>query len=127
MGREKMRNNDLKDRLLDFAVNILRFLSTVPFKKEYDVLKYQLSRSATAIGANYEESQSSSYKEFIQKSRIALREANESKYWLKIIRRMNLGDTVCCEKLLREANELSLIFGSIVSKSDRKLKAGYHH
>jgi four helix bundle protein len=84
--------SDLRERLLNFSVNVIRFLATLPYKKEYDVLRYQLSKSATSIGANYEESQSTTFKEFIQKLRIALREANESKYWLTIIERLNLGD-----------------------------------
>ncbi len=66
---------DLKSRFLDFAVDSLRFLSTIPDQKEYNVLKYQLSKSATSIGANFEEAQSSGDKEFIYKLRIALREA----------------------------------------------------
>ena len=43
---------DLKKRLLDFATNTLKFLMTLPNKKEFDVFRYQLSRSATSIGAN---------------------------------------------------------------------------
>ena len=46
------RNKELRDRLLNFSVDILSFLSTLPYKKEYDVLRYQLSKSATSIGAN---------------------------------------------------------------------------
>jgi four helix bundle protein len=71
---------NLKDRLLNFAVETIKFLSEISDKKEYNVIKYQLSKSATAIGANFEEAQSSGDKEFIHKLRIALREANETYY-----------------------------------------------
>jgi hypothetical protein len=37
--------------LLTFTVEVIKFIGTIPFKKEYDVLKYQLSKSATSIGA----------------------------------------------------------------------------
>jgi len=64
----------------EYEINAQRIhnLATSPYKKEYNVLRYQLLRSATSIGANYEESQSTTFTEFIQKLRIALREANES-------------------------------------------------
>ena len=48
---------DLKKRLLDFAIDTMRFIMTVPYKKEFDVFRYQLSKSATSIGANYREAQ----------------------------------------------------------------------
>ena len=48
---------DLKKRLLDFAINTMRFIMTLPYKKEFDVFRYQLSKSATSIGANYRETQ----------------------------------------------------------------------
>ena len=66
-----------------------------------------------------EEAQSSSYKEFIQKSRISLREANESKYWFKILDGLNIGEVNIRKELLNEVSEISLILGSIVSKSQR--------
>lgn len=114
----------LKERFLNFSVEILRFLYTLPIKKEHDVLKYQLSKSATSIGANYEEAQSSTYKEFIQKVRTALREANETKYWLEIINRLNIGNNKKIIHLTDEAKQISLILGSIVSKADKKNKEG---
>jgi hypothetical protein len=45
---------DLRERLLEFSVSILKFLRRLPYRKEYDVLRRQLSKSATSIGANYE-------------------------------------------------------------------------
>ena len=60
------KNKELRERLLEFSVSVLKFLHTIPYRKEYDVLRYQLSKSATSIGANYEESQTSTYKEFLQ-------------------------------------------------------------
>ena len=93
----------------------------LPNKKEFDVIRYQLSKSASSIGANYEESQASSEKEFVQKLRIALREANESKYWYKIIERLEILKTEDLKRLIKESNEISLILGSIVSKMHKKL------
>jgi len=106
--------------LLNFSVNILSFLNTLPYKKEYEVLRYQLSKSATSIGANYEESQNSTYKEFIHRVKIALREASETRYWLAIIDRMDISNKQQCAHLIDEAKQISLILGSIASKADKK-------
>ncbi len=114
-------NAEFRERLLNFAVSSITFLKTVPHKKEYDVLRTQLSRSATAIGANYEESQSSSYKEFLQRVKIALREANDTVYWLKIIRKLKICDDKSTTALLNEANEISKILGAIASKAAKNL------
>ena len=85
------------------------------------MIRDQLSTSPNSIGAHYEEAKSSSEKEFVQKLRIALREANESKYWYKIIENLEIYKTDDLLKLIKESNEISLILGSIVSKLSKKL------
>ena len=119
MTKDK-RNKEFRERLLKFSVDILNFLKTIPYRREYDVLRYQLSKSATSVGANYEESQNTTYKDFIHKVKIALREANETKYWINIIERLELGDKEKIKLLKDEANQISLILGSITSKADKK-------
>ena len=116
-------NEKFRLRLLDFAVNILRMISKLPYKKEYDVIRFQLSRSATSIGANYEESQSCTYREFLQKIRIALREANETKYWLNIIKKLNMIETKNADTFINEVSEITNILGAIASKTDKKIRA----
>lgn len=57
---------------------------------ELNVIKYQLTKSATSIGANYEEAQAGSSKlDFTNKVRISLREMRESNYWLRILKGIN--------------------------------------
>ena len=85
----------------------------LPHHRELDVIRYQLSKSSTSIGANFEEAQSTTMKEFVQKLRIALREANESKYWLKIVKELNIGDSEKLNLLLNEVHEISLMLGKI--------------
>ena len=116
-------NEEFRMRLLDFAVNILRMISKLPYKKEYEVIRFQLSRSATSIGANYEESQSCTYREFLQKIRIALREANETKYWLNIIKKLEIIETKNTDILINEVSEITNILGAIASKADKKIRA----
>ena len=113
---------DLKERLLDFAIHIIKFIPTIPNRKEFEVIKYQLSRSATSIGANYEESQTSTFNEFLHKVKIALREANESSYWLKIIDALNIADKDQVKTLLIESQEIGKILGSIAVKVDNMRK-----
>ena len=76
---------NLEEKLLQFALETIRLLSYVPYKREFDVLRNQLSKSATSIGANYQESQAASYPEFRQRIQICLRETRETLYWLKLL------------------------------------------
>lgn len=122
IGEAEHKYYDLREKLLQFAVNSLKFLKTLPKGTEFEVIKYQFSKSSTSIGANYEEAQSSTYKEFLSKLRISLREANESKYWLKIMDALNIGDDNSRNLLMKEVITISKILGSITSKVDRKLK-----
>ena len=57
-----MKENDLLYRTFIFGVNCLKFLKTLPSSYELNVIKVQLSKSSTSIGANYEESQAGSSK-----------------------------------------------------------------
>jgi len=120
--RESKYQIDLNKRLLNFSVNTIKFLQTLPYKKEYDVFRYQLSKSATSIGANFEEAQSTTYKEFIQKLRIALRESNETKYWFKVINELKISNKNQLKYLQKEIDEISRILGSIVSKADKTIR-----
>ena len=114
------KSKQLAERLLTFTVNTFKFIKTLPYKKEYDVFKYQLSKSASSIGANYEEAQACSKKEFYQRINICLREARETNYWLRALERLDLGDKIQRSELIQESQELKLIFGSIHSKKIAK-------
>ena len=84
------KDNLVANLSLDFAiriVNLYKFLCTQ--KKEY-VLSNQVLRSGTSIGANLAESEmSQSAPDFIAKLHIALKEANETKYWLTLLQKTN--------------------------------------
>jgi four helix bundle protein len=118
----KAYGNNLQDRILNFAISTLKFLIKLPRIRETDVIRFQLSKSVTAIGANYEEAQSSGDREFLYKLRIALKEANETKYWFKILDQLNMAERKTLSELIQESAEISLILGSIVSKLDKKFR-----
>jgi len=114
---------NLEDKLLQFALKIIRMLSLIPYKREFDVFRNQLSKSATSIGANYQESQAASYAEFKQRIQICLRETRETLYWLRLMEELFKDQSVLEEKiqiLLKEANELKNIFGTIFNKIRKK-------
>ncbi|NOZ09263.1 MAG: four helix bundle protein [FCB group bacterium] len=117
-----MDRNNLSERLFNFAVDILNYLPKLPKTTEFRVIRYQLAKSATSSGANYEESQAGSSKaDFNNKVRIALREMRESNYWLRIIDKISGSnrDNIKPEPLIKESEELMNILGSIVTKTSK--------
>lgn len=112
--------NDLNKRLFDFAVKCICFIRSLPEQTEYRVIKYQLIKSATSSGANYEEAQAgSSRADFNHKIRITLREMRETNYWMRIIDAIQEQNTKSEELkwLVNESLELKKILGSIVQKT----------
>jgi len=94
--------NNLSERLLKFAIDIIVFLRKLPNTEEYLIIKRQLIKSSTSSGANYEESQGASSKaDFTNKVRISLKEMRESNYCLSIKSRVwNIKfDDKACEVL----------------------------
>lgn len=82
----------------------------------------QLIRSGTSIGANYCEADcAETKKDFEHKLGICKKEAKETKFWLRIITKTDSSLRDSCRDLWREANELNLIFSSIIRKSKTKL------
>ena len=115
-----MKENNLAERLFNFAVRILKYLPTLPNTPEFKIIRYQLAKSSTSSGANYEEAQAgSSRADFSNKTRIALKEMRESDYWLRIINATlpsNLKNDEL-KYLIDESGQLKKILGSIVSKT----------
>ena len=115
MGESK---NELDVRLFTFAIETIKFLRTLPVSTEINVIRYQLTKSATSSGANYEEAQAGSSKlDFINKVRISLREMRESNYWFRILKCIGNEDSSELENLIQESKELKLILGAIVQKA----------
>ena len=113
-----MRENDLLERTFRFAVDCILFLRYLPNSSEYNVIKYQLTKSATSTGANYEESQAgSSRADFKNKVRICLREARESNDWLRILNAIDNEQYAELDRLIKESSEIKNILGSIVNKT----------
>lgn len=120
-----MTNNknkyDIQERTLEFAARVAKFVNKLP--KNLIIMKYagQLVEASSSIGANIEESDGTlSKKDFTHKIGISRREARESRYWLRLIKKAEL---VSDEKLkiendwlINEAREIMLILSSIINR-----------
>ncbi|MEI6532200.1 MAG: four helix bundle protein [Candidatus Roizmanbacteria bacterium] len=81
-----MENDELGILSKDFAVQVLRLIGTLSNNRAYWIITDQLGRSATSIGVNIREAQSSSTKkDFINFFHISLKSAKESKYWISLL------------------------------------------
>jgi len=108
-------NQNFRVRSYQFALGVMKLIETLPNKRSFWSLGDQLFRAASSIGANVIEAKSSvSKREFINFYQIALKSANETKYWLALIRDSKSGDPKLAEQLLREAGELSKILASSI-------------
>jgi four helix bundle protein len=117
-----MQNNsakfkiDLKKRSYLYALDIIKFLDNLD-KKDFcvEVIIKQLLRSATSIGANIIEAQAgSSKKDFTNFFSYALKSANESKFWLALLRDSVKAKRNEVDDLLAETNEIANILGSSI-------------
>lgn len=105
----------------DFALEIIKLYKYLSFEKKEYVLSRQILKSGTSIGANVEEGQGTiSKKDFIHKNSIALKEARETHYWLRLLR-----DSDFLKKeniaLIGKCEELKKILISIVKTSQERL------
>lgn len=114
---------DIRERTLEFAVKVITLAEQLPKTNAGNVLAKQLIRSGTSIGANVEEATAASSKEdFTYKMNIALREARETHYWLRIIKETKMISSAQIDSLLQEAEEIKKILGAIVSKARGRRK-----
>ena len=78
---------DIKKRCFNFFLSIIKFIENVNIKRIYYSLFDQLLRSSTSVGANVVEARAAhSNKDFIKYYEIALKSANETKYWLCLLK-----------------------------------------
>lgn len=110
--------NNFKNRLIEFTIQIVKITKVIPTNTENLIFSKQIIRSASSIGANYQEAQvSQSKKEFIAKTNISLKESNETKYWLEVIEKSN---KINLNKYLQENTEIIKILTSIIKKANVK-------
>ena len=118
--KESEKPYNIRHRCYYFSREILFFVKSCRYDKIYSSLFDQLIRSATSIGANLVEGKAgSSKKDWKKYFVIALKSANETKYWLCLIRdTMGEIDLARVESLLNEVEEISNIIARIVINSE---------
>lgn len=108
---------DLEERTAVFGENVIEFCKAIKQDSINKPIISQLVRSATSIGANYMEANgASSKKDFKNKIYICKKESQETKHWLRMITKCVPEKREETIKLWKEVQELTLIFGKIVSK-----------
>jgi four helix bundle protein len=102
--------NDLKERTRRFALDVLRFCSTLPAKAEFRMIAGQLMRAGTSVGANYRAAcRAKSKADFINKLSIVEEEADESEYWLELVENFSTANHSELVRLKSEASQLVAI------------------
>lgn len=114
----KNKRKDIKERSFEFAVRIIRFVQKLPRSHAGYKIGGQLLEAGTSVGANVEEATGGfSKKDFTYKTGVALKEARESNYWLRLIKVSELAKGDELDSLLNESEELRKILTSIVKTS----------
>jgi len=122
-----MTNKEFREQLIKrtylYALKVMGLSDKLPSKKSCWVVADQLLRSATSIGANIIEAQAaSSRRDFAKFLEYALKSANESKFWLGLLRDSKNVNKNEVEPVITETNELSKIIASIILSLKGKKK-----
>ncbi len=116
-----MDDNDLQRRLFKFAVDTIKLLKHLGDSNDLKSVKFQLIKSSSSSGANYEEAQAAESRiDFGHKVNISLKEMRESNYWLRLLQDIYPENNEI-RRLVEESGELKLILGSIRLKVRKKL------
>jgi four helix bundle protein len=105
------RANELEERLIDFAVRIVKLSASLPRTPAGRHIAGQILRSGTSPAPNYGEARGAeSHADFVHKLRIVLKELNETAIWLRIIERSRLLRSELISDIIRESTELCRLF-----------------
>ena len=116
-----MDAGELRERLLDFAVRILKLCASLPSSAEGRLVRGQLIRCGTSPGAQYREAcRSRSRAEFVSKMDSAQQELDEADYWLLIISRTRMVKPTKLTALQAETLELLKIFSASAKTAKQK-------
>ena len=111
--------SQLEQRTQVFAANVLKAAQAFPDGPEFQNVRKQVVRSATAIGANYREANhAESRADFVHKLGIVSKEASETEYWLRLALDLK-PETVALDVIWREADALNRLFHKIRLSCER--------
>ena len=108
-----MDRKELQQRTKKFHVDILKLCSDFPKNAAGFETAKQLIRAAGSVGANYRATvRAKSNADFIYKIEVVLEEADESHYWLEVVKEAEIKTGPEVERLIDEANQLTAIFAA---------------
>lgn len=109
---------DLEERTALFGEDVIKFIKSIKQNTINSSILSQLIRSATSVGANYCEADGAeSKKDFQHKIGICKKESKETKHWFRMLSTTNPEIKDECRELWKEAQELTLIFSTIINNS----------
>ena len=115
---DNFMENIIEEKSFRFAVRIVNLNKYLRFEKKETVLSKQLLRSGTSVGANVAEAQQAqSRADFVSKLGIALKEATETKYWLRLLKETDYLSDTQFESVFKDCVEVERILISIVKSS----------
>ena len=115
--QEKYKNNLILLKSFEFAKKVVQYTEKLEEDKKY-VIANQLLKSGTSIGANIKEAQNSESKaDFIHKMKIAMKEADETEFWLFLCNELDNYPTT--EELLTEVFDILKITNKIISTTKK--------
>ena len=108
----------MKDKSFAFAIRVVRLYKILCEERKEYVLSKQVLRSGTAIGALVRESEhAQSAADFIHKLSIALKEANETEYWLMLLHEADYLTEVEYDSIIKDCKEVWRLLISIIKKT----------
>ena len=114
MLTNKEFSKNLEKRTLKFGIDIIRLSASLPNTPEARVIRNQITKSGTSIGANYREANRARSKaDFKNKIKICESDASETQYWLEMISELNFETLEDIKSVNKECSELLAIFCSI--------------
>ena len=123
MGDAK-KANEIENRLIDFAVRVIKVADALPKTRAGKHMAGQLLRAGTSPAPNYAEARGAeSNADFVHKLRIALKELNESCVWLRMICRTELLNQTRLEDLIDENEQLCRILNASIKTASEKTAA----
>ncbi|MCX5749160.1 MAG: four helix bundle protein [Candidatus Saganbacteria bacterium] len=117
-----MQKHDIYDRVTDFVVRVIKYSEKISKLFSGRIIAKQMVRSASSIGANMQEADgATTKKDFINKMGISRKEAQETRYWLDLLKKADIiknhGNILELDNLHKESDEISKILSSIINKT----------
>jgi len=115
------KTQQMVDRLLEHARNVLSLIDSLNRTSATQQVRSQLPRCVTSIGANYEEAQAAESKaDFLHKLQVALKEARETCYWLRLLESSKTVPKDRLDKIIQESFEIRAILTKAVVTTKKR-------